>query len=159
MSPASHHRPEEKVAHNSPLLRRVTAPFSNRTVVDNFQEDHAASRRLDPGFTHRFCGGGYYWKQWKQPRTRRRNLLALGADPATVHMATRSRKGYWRMSQNEIVRFALNNRWLEEQGVPDMNAPAALAALDKPRSHFAWTQRSGVKAVWIVLHYGSKARV
>ena len=43
----------------------------------------------------------YYWKQWKQPRTRRRNLLALGADPATVHMATRSRKGYWRMSQNE----------------------------------------------------------
>ena len=51
-----------------------------------------------------------FWKQWKQPRTRRRNLLALGADPATVHMATRSRKGYWRMSQNEIVRYALNNR-------------------------------------------------
>ena len=77
----------------------------------------------------------YYWKQWKQPRARRRNLLALGADPATVHMATRSRKGYWRMSQNEIVRYALNNRWLEEQGVPDM------------------------RAVWIVLHYGPKARV
>jgi RNA-directed DNA polymerase len=77
----------------------------------------------------------YYWKQWKQPRTRRRHLLALGADPATVHMATRSRKGYWRMSQNEIVRYALNNRWLEEQGVPDM------------------------RAVWIVLHYGPKARV
>jgi len=79
----------------------------------------------------RYCEGRlrlYYWKQWKQPRTRRRNLLALGADPATVHMATRSRKGYWRMSQNEIVRFALNNRWLEEQGVPDMNAPAAIAA-------------------------------
>jgi hypothetical protein len=71
----------------------------------------------------------YYWKQWKQPRTRRRHLLALGADPKTVHMATRSRKGYWRMSQNEIVRFALNNRWLEEQGVPDMNATAAIAAL------------------------------
>jgi hypothetical protein len=32
------------------------------------------------------------------------------------------------MSQNEIVRHALNNRWLEEQGVPDMNAPAAVAA-------------------------------
>jgi hypothetical protein len=77
----------------------------------------------------------YYWKQWKQPRTRRRHLLSLGADPATVHMATRSRKGYWRMSQNEIVRYALNNRWLEEQGVPDM------------------------RAVWIVLHYGPKARV
>ena len=77
----------------------------------------------------------YYWKQWKQPRTRRRNLLALGADPNEVHRATRSRKGYWRMSQNEIVRFALNNRWLEEQGVPDL------------------------RAVWIKLHYGPDARV
>ena len=77
----------------------------------------------------------YYWKQWKQPRTRRRHLLTLGADPKTVHMAPRSRKGYWRMSQNEIVRFALNNRWLEEQGVPDM------------------------RAIWIVLHHGQNARV
>jgi hypothetical protein len=31
-------------------------------------------------------------------------------------------------SEHQIVRYALNNRWLEEQGVPDMNAPAALAA-------------------------------
>ena len=77
----------------------------------------------------------YYWKQWKQPRTRRRHLLALGADPKEVYRATRSRKGYWRMSQNEIVRFALNNRWLEEQGVPDMNA------------------------IWRVLYYGPDARV
>ena len=29
----------------------------------------------------------YYWKQWKQPRTRRRHLLALGADPNEVHRA------------------------------------------------------------------------
>ena len=35
-------------------------------------------------------------------------------------MATRSRKGYWRMSQNSIVRYALNNRWLKEQGVPEL---------------------------------------
>jgi len=77
----------------------------------------------------------YYWKQWKQPRTRRRNLLALGVNPKRVHMASRSRKGYWRMSQVEIVRFALNNRWLEEQGVPD------------------------IRAIWIVLHYGTSARV
>lgn len=77
----------------------------------------------------------YYWKQWKQPRTRRRHLLALGVNPDKVHMATRSRKGYWRMSQNELVRCALNNRWLEEQGAPDM------------------------RAIWIVLHYGQNARV
>ena len=77
----------------------------------------------------------YYWKQWKQPRTRRRKLLALGVFPEKVHMATRSRKGYWRMSRNSIVHAALSNRWLEEQGVPDM------------------------RAIWIALHYGPKARV
>ena len=87
----------------------------------------------------------YYWKQWKQPRTRRRNLIALGIDPSEVHKASRSRKGYpptprlrrtgWRMSQMSLVRNALNNRWLEEQGVPD------------------------VRAIWIKLHYGPQARV
>ncbi|MBK1829094.1 hypothetical protein JIN81_18835, partial [Haloferula rosea] len=77
----------------------------------------------------------YYWKQWKQPRTRRRQLLALGIAPDEVHKASRSRKGYWRMSQMSLVRHALNNRWLEEQGVPDM------------------------RAVWIKLHYGPHARV
>ena len=46
-------------------------------------------------------------------------------------MATRSRKGYWRMSQNEIVRFALNNGCVERDGVPDMNATAAVAARKK----------------------------
>jgi RNA-directed DNA polymerase len=42
----------------------------------------------------------YYWKQWKQPRTRRRKLLALGVFPEKVHLATRSRKGCWQMSRN-----------------------------------------------------------
>ena len=55
----------------------------------------------------------YYWKQWKQPRTRRRHLLALGIPREEVHMATRSRKGYWRMSSNSILQRALTNRWLQ----------------------------------------------
>jgi len=77
----------------------------------------------------------YYWKQWKRPGTRRRHLIALGIKTEEVHMATRSRKGYWRMSSNSIVQRALTNRWLHEQGVPDM------------------------RTLWIVLHYGPKARV
>jgi hypothetical protein len=77
----------------------------------------------------------YYWKQWKQPRTRRRNLIKLGADPKEVKLATRSRKGYWRMSSNRIVQQALTNQWLEEQGVPNM------------------------RTLWIKRHYGAKARV
>ncbi len=65
--------------------------------------------------------GGTRWKQWKQPRTRRRHLIALGIAREEVHMATRSRKGYWRMSANSIVQRALTNRWLHEQGVPDLS--------------------------------------
>ena len=73
----------------------------------------------------------YYWKQWKQPRTRRRNLIKLGADPAKVKLASRSRKGYWRMSSNSIVQAALTNAYLHSQGVPDM------------------------RQKWIAMHYGS----
>jgi RNA-directed DNA polymerase len=73
----------------------------------------------------------YYWKQWKQPRTRRRNLIKLGAHPKKVHLATRSRKGYWRMSSNSIVQAALTNAYLHKQGVPDM------------------------RAKWIAMHYGN----
>ena len=81
----------------------------------------------------------YYWKQWKRPGTRRRHLIALGIDPKEVRMATRSRKGYWRMSANRLVQYALNNRWLEDQGVPDL------------------------RSLWIQLHFGpgnpAKAKV
>ena len=77
----------------------------------------------------------YYWKSWKQPRTRRRHLLALGIPREEVHMATRSRKGYWRMSSNSILQRALTNSWLHEQGVPDL------------------------RTLWIVQHYGPNARI
>jgi len=70
-----------------------------------------------------------------QARTRRRNLIKLGADPAEVKLASRSRKGYWRMSSNRILQQALTNHWLEEHGVPSM------------------------RTLWIKLHYGPKARV
>jgi RNA-directed DNA polymerase len=64
----------------------------------------------------------YYWKQWKRPGTRRRHLRALGISKERVKLASRSRKGYWRMSGNSVVQCALTNRWLKEQGVPDMRA-------------------------------------
>jgi RNA-directed DNA polymerase len=61
-----------------------------------------------------------YWKQWKRPRARRRNLLALGISRQDVKLATRSSKGYWRMSANGIVQRALSKDWLWAQGVPNM---------------------------------------
>jgi hypothetical protein len=62
-------------------------------------------------------------------------LIALGISPDEVHLATRSRKGYWRMSANSLVQRALTNRWLHEQGVPDM------------------------RTLWMTLPYGPLARV
>jgi len=72
-----------------------------------------------------------YWKQWQQPRTRRRHLITLGIGPEEVMKASRCRRGYWWMSGNGIVQRALNNAWLREQRVPDL------------------------KAQWIELHYGN----
>jgi RNA-directed DNA polymerase len=62
----------------------------------------------------------YYWKQWKRPRTRRKRLIRLGIDRTVVHMATRSRKGPWRMSSNKWVQMAMNDAWLRRQGVPSV---------------------------------------
>jgi len=76
----------------------------------------------------------YCWKQWQRPGARRRNLIKLGINPGEVHRASRSRKGYWRMSQNSLVRFALNNRYLKAQGVPEL------------------------RDTWIRLHYGDQPK-
>ena len=59
-------------------------------------------------------------KQWGRPRTRRRKLLKLGIGRDEVHMASRSRKGHWRMSHNSIVQRAMTDAWLAEQGVPSL---------------------------------------
>ncbi|MGC9458142.1 MAG: group II intron reverse transcriptase/maturase, partial [Halothiobacillaceae bacterium] len=61
-----------------------------------------------------------YWKDWKRPRTRRRHLLALGIPKDEVQLASRSRKGYWRMAGNSMVQRALTKQWLWDQGVPNM---------------------------------------
>ena len=71
-----------------------------------------------------------YWKQWKRPRTRRRNLIRLGIHPAEVYKATRSHRGYWFMAATSIVQRALDNRWLTERGVPN------------------------IRQQWIEMHYG-----
>ncbi len=62
----------------------------------------------------------YYWKQWGRPRTRRRNLMKLGIGREEVKLASRSRKGHWRMSHNSLVQRAMCNGWLEDQGVPSL---------------------------------------
>ncbi len=58
-----------------------------------------------------------YWKQWRYPRTKVRNLVRLGVnlDMAIKHAVTR--KSYWRMSRTPAMRYAMPNKWLEQQGL------------------------------------------
>ena len=59
-------------------------------------------------------------QDWKVPRKRRRMLIKLGVSSEEVKLASRSRKGYWRMLSNGLVQFALNNAYLAKQGVPSL---------------------------------------
>ena len=54
-----------------------------------------------------------YWKQWRYPRTKVRNLVRLGVslDMAIKHAI--SRKSYWRMSRTPAMRYAMPNKWLQ----------------------------------------------
>jgi RNA-directed DNA polymerase len=58
-----------------------------------------------------------YWKQWRRPRTKVRNLVRLGVnlDMAIKHAV--SRKSYWRMSRTPAMRTAMPNKWLAQQGL------------------------------------------
>jgi hypothetical protein len=51
-----------------------------------------------------------YWQPWKRPRTRRCHLLALGLVRDEGQLATRHRKGYWRMAGTSVVQRALPNQ-------------------------------------------------
>ncbi len=98
-----------------PVLRRYVIGWLNyyghsRSYSQLLTLDQWLRRRV------RLC----YWKQWKRPRTRRRHLMALDISKDDVKLASRSRKGYWRMAGNSIVQRALTKRWLWDQGVPNM---------------------------------------
>jgi len=57
------------------------------------------------------------WKQWKNPRTRVRNLEKLGISHKNAMLCGNARKKYWRMSKVKWVIFALSNRYFFERGL------------------------------------------
>ena len=58
-----------------------------------------------------------YWKQWRRPRTKVRNLVRLGVDLDFAIKHAISRKSYWRMSRTPAMRYAMPNKWLKQQGL------------------------------------------
>jgi group II intron reverse transcriptase/maturase len=59
----------------------------------------------------------FIWKQWKKPKARIKNLKALGMDRNKAYQWGHTRKGYWRTSKTPFLDWALNNKYLKEQGL------------------------------------------
>jgi len=57
------------------------------------------------------------WKRWKNPKTRWRNLVALGVPPRSAREAAGSGKGFWRLAASPPVHQALSNTYWRSQGL------------------------------------------
>lgn len=75
-----------------------------------------------------------YWKQWRKPRKRIRELIKLGVNTKeAIHMGL-SRKSYWRLSKTQATNSGLSN------------------------SHFDKIGLLSLRDIWIKIHHPATAR-
>ena len=63
----------------------------------------------------------YIWKQWKNPKTKLRNLLKLGIPEKYAYMTAYSRRGYWFTAGTTSVGRAISNERLVSAGYLDLS--------------------------------------
>jgi RNA-directed DNA polymerase len=63
-----------------------------------------------------------YWKQWRQTRTKVRNLLALGTGRRAAILTAISSKSYWHLSRSLATQTGMTNDWLRTQGLVSIRA-------------------------------------
>ncbi len=63
-----------------------------------------------------------YWKRWRQPRTRSRELMRLGVSRRQAIRHGKSRKGYWHMAKTIASGVGMTNKWLQEQGLVSLKS-------------------------------------
>jgi len=61
-----------------------------------------------------------YWKQWRRPRRRIRELIKLGVGKHDAIRLGLSRKSYWRLSKTLATNSGLNNAHFERTGLISM---------------------------------------
>lgn len=86
--------------------------------------DHWIRRRI------RAC----YWKQWRNVRTKVRELMKLGTYRRAAIQTAMSRKSYWCQSKTLATQTGLTNDWLARQGLLSL------------------------KEMWVSFHYPSDAK-
>lgn len=59
---------------------------------------------------------GILWRQWKEPKTRYKKLIALGLKPETAKGYAYSNKGSWRMAKTQGMHKAVANKVIESMG-------------------------------------------
>ena len=64
----------------------------------------------------------YIWKQWKNPQTKRKNLIHLGIEEQKAYEWSNTRKGYWRISSSFILHRSLTDRKLAQLGYMNIAA-------------------------------------
>ena len=60
------------------------------------------------------------WKQWKLPKTKKRNLIRMGIPEYYAHIAANSRKGHWFSSNLTTVKRAMLKERLINSGFYDL---------------------------------------
>ena len=71
-------------------------------------------REWDEWLRHRIRA--YIWKQWKKPKTKRKNLMKLGVPEYYAHMAANSHRGYWFTVNTGAVTRGITNERLTRAG-------------------------------------------
>ena len=57
------------------------------------------------------------WKEWKQVKTKYKNLMKLGINKGKAWEWANSRKAYWRIAKSPILSRALGNKYWSRQGL------------------------------------------
>lgn len=63
----------------------------------------------------------YIWKQWKNPRTKRKNLILLGIDKQKAYEWSNTRKGYWKIAKSYVLHLSLTDKELVSRGYMDIS--------------------------------------
>lgn len=80
-----------------------------------------------------------FWKQWKNPRTRIRELVKRGINKYRAVKVGNARKCAWRMSKTKWMNFALPNRYFSHNlKLYPLGSPARISRTALVRDPYAW---------------------